>query len=330
MMKRSASPLRRRADAMLVATIGLASALAAPACGSSDDANATTPGTATTGADGGSSGGSSGGGSLDDGGASIDTGPSPRPTAPGWNAPFALDPVAEGLSTSFEWDYANTTATTPLSTTVLASNASNPSAPVSGPGVGRASYAAGALESGNDEVTWAYASAPARRIYLRQMVWLSPTYAVHTKGEYFLNLGLGDQATNKTLGQSLFTFELDSPAASAAETQSLPIHFRFWPLSVSGGIEQNAGPSLTRGKWHQIELFVRMRSLDKSDGEARVWIDGALAFEQTGLSFVGQDPAWGRLAWPAYRGPGQSAYPVPPEGQSRDYDHLQVFSSPTR
>lgn len=328
-MKRSASPLRRRAKGLLLATICVASALVASACGSSDDANTTPPASATTGADGGSSSGSSGG-SLGDSGASIDAGLPSRPIEPGWNAPFALDPAAEGLSTSFEWDYSNTTATTPLSTTVLASNASNPSAPVSGPGVGRASYAAGALESGNDEVTWAYASGRARRIYLRQMVWLSPTYAVHTKGEYFLNLGLVDEATNKTLGQSLFTFELSSSAGSAAETQSLPIRFRFWPLSVSGGIEQKAGPFLARGKWHQLELFVRMRSVGNSDGEVRVWIDGALAFEQTGLPFVGQDPAWSRLAWSAYRGPGTSAYPVPPEAQSRDYDHLQLFSSPTR
>lgn len=282
---------------------------------------------------GGDSGGSSGGdAATDDGGAPSDAPPaSDGAVAPGWRAPFALDPAAIGLTESATWDFTETqiSGADPVLVSGMFENASNPSAPVSGPGVGRSLFTG----ETSDGAQWRVAAAQGgqkRRVYVRSMFALSSPYAVSTGRETYLQMTqrlVGGGTTGQT------TLDIAKAMAPTTEGEALAV-----PLRFSVGVQtpngpsyvQTSGPELTRGTWHQIEAFFVANTPDVADGVARVWLDGALVVERTSVNWalVSGDIYWSEVNLIDLR--VQSSLPFPASGQHRDHDHLQVFWSSTR
>ena len=60
---------------------------------------------------------------------------------------------------------------------------------------------------------------------------------------------------------------------------------RCWGHTGSGVARYIAPTSLSRGRWQQVELFVRLNTPGQSDGAQRMWIDRVLRGEWTGLRF---------------------------------------------
>ena len=177
------------------------------------------------------------------------------PTAPGWNAPFALDPTARGLDQFATWDFTHTEpqGAGPIVGAGPYENASNPSAPVSGPAVGRVSFTTGDSAEG---ATWQLipdAGARKERVYFRSMFALSSTYAATTGRETFFAMAQ-QKASGGTLGQSTLDIWADTRPMSAAEALTVPLRFAVGVLTPNGpAYRQTSGPTLARGTWHQIE-----------------------------------------------------------------------------
>ena len=249
------------------------------------------------------------------------------PPEPGWNAPFALDPAALGLTESVTWDFANTqiSGPDPIHVAGMFENASNATAPVSGPGVGRALFTG----ETNDGATWSI-SSPSKRIYFRDMFALSDPYAASDGREAYFAPRLS-VVGGGTLGQSTVDFAKAMVPTTEAEALAVPLRMSVGVLTPNGPTYlQTTGPELTRGAWHQLEAYFAVNAPGASDGVARVWLDGVLVVERSDIAWDkglanSSEIEWSGIHWYDLRQPSYLA-----AGQHRDHDHLQVFWSTTR
>jgi hypothetical protein len=78
-----------------------------------------------------------------------------------------------------------------------------------------------------------------------------------------------------------------------------------------------------------VEGYVVMNTPGNSDGLLRVWIDGGLAFEATGLAFTSADqtvqPYIGYARFSGTRGGGASSTAVPIGGQYRRINRIAYY-----
>jgi len=248
------------------------------------------------------------------------------PPEPGWIAPFALDPAALGLTESVTWDFTETkiSGTDPVLVSGMFENASNATAPVSGPGVGRALFTGDT----DDGAVWSI-NSPSKRIYFRHMFALSDPYAASAgrEGYFAPRLAL---VGGGTLGQSTIDFAKSMDPTTEAEALAVPLRMSVGVLTPNGPTYlQTTGPELTRGAWHQIEAYFVVNAPDASDGIARVWLDGVPVIERTDIAWdkglANGEVQWSGIHWYDLRQPSFLA-----AGQHRDNDHLQVFWSTTR
>lgn len=95
-------------------------------------------------------------------------------------------------------------------------------------------------------------------------------------------------------GTDFFVTSVVAGAASDPLDLAFSTYYPGMPRNSSGGCTgQSAGSAtsyagtrrLTPGGWHQIELWVRLNTVGQSDGLERVWLDGQLVGEWSGLTF---------------------------------------------
>ncbi|WP_437741087.1 hypothetical protein WME73_37210 [Sorangium sp. So ce302] len=208
-------------------------------------------------------------------------------------------------------------------------NASNPSAPVSGPGVGRALFPTG--DSPLEGAVWslvAPGSGELRRLYFRTMFALSSPYAASTGLEGFFLMTVRE-VTGGTLGQSTIGLLAAQKPTNLDEALSVPMRFSLGVLTPNGpSYPQTSGPELARGTWHQIEAYFVANTPDQEDGVGCVWLDGVLIVEKAGVKWANGDFYWSEASWFDRR--IDAAFGVPDGGQHVDHDHLEVFWSQTR
>jgi hypothetical protein len=68
------------------------------------------------------------------------------------------------------------------------------------------------------------------------------------------------------------------------------------------GVSFNIRPSggrIERGRWHQIEIVLRMNTPGQANGEVHWWLDGAKIGGDTRVGFrrFGSDAGWDRVSW---------------------------------
>lgn len=54
-------------------------------------------------------------------------------------------------------------------------------------------------------------------------------------------------------------------------------------LTGAGTVNYNDGPGFSKGVWHRVEFWVKLNSPTQANGEQRLWIDGTLRGEWTGM-----------------------------------------------
>lgn len=267
-----------------------------------------------------------GGTGGDDDAGLVDDSLSVGPIEQGWLAPFALDPVAEGLTPSLTWDFTRTLASG--TDQVLGSgdfeNASRPDAPRSPPGVGRTLMGP---DNGAHGGNWSLSRLPAlggppRRIYFRVMFALSDTYAAAGGMETFFTAAQRRTDGGMTLGQATVHFR--NATLDAGVTGLALVVGTRTPNGASR--HQQGGPRLTPGRWHQLEALLVAESELGGDGRARVWLDGRRVIDWPEVKWAFEPSYWGGMAFSAQR----TTDPEADGGQFRDYDHLELYLSSSR
>src|SRR5690606_23392258 len=91
-----------------------------------------------------------------------------------------------------------------------------------------------------------------------------------------------------------------------------------WMGYTAGKTPLFSGDNL--GRWHCVEAHVKLNTAGRSDGEFRMWVNGALDAERTGLNWVGSYDAYGINAvfFENYWNSGS------PKAQERYFDNIVV------
>jgi hypothetical protein len=98
--------------------------------------------------------------------------------------------------------------------------------------------------------------------------------------------------------------------------------------------DQAAGSTvrLRRGQWHNIEYYMQANTPGNADGLAKAWINGVLAFDESGLRYA--DDAFTSQAtfnsgvMSGTRGGGaNTGFPIPPEGIFFRFNRMAVYGS---
>ena len=94
---------------------------------------------------------------------------------------------------------------------------------------------------------------------------------------------------------------------------------------------QNFPVWYTTEKWHKVEHYMQANTPGKQDGIWRMWIDGVLAADFNDILYSNNSRQVGfqGVRWETVRGGGRDNAPIPPGGQTRTYDRLAVYVSPT-
>ena len=177
-----------------------------------------------------------------------------------------------------------------------------------GPSMMRYTFPAG-LVSGNGPASMMYkiTDQTARSVYVSTWVRFSPNWEHHTK-IYYVNWNGGS-----------YIIRVNSRSAGLLDLSVRPNHSGFLsgPTNIGAG-----GRPLKAGQWHLIEFYMKLSSSPNApDGEVKVWIDGALAANETAWPLPGTGPFTDVKYSPIYGGTNQVPVPVV---MTMDVDHVVV------
>ena len=179
---------------------------------------------------------------------------------------------------------------------------------------------------GPGELSTLYSNATgiaARKMYVSFYVWFSENYVTHTNREKLF------YPFKTAVAQPAIDIEI-APGSDAYGTMAFNIQTQsdVGPQNVS----QTAGPFLTKGHHHLVEIEVVMNTTtNTTDGELRVWLNGTLVWTRTDLNYGGANaaPTLTTFRIDGTRGGGASSVLTPPEGQTRRFAYLSAHYSTT-
>ena len=164
---------------------------------------------------------------------------------------------------------------------------------------------------------------PARGLYLEFWFRVSENWYAHTGGQNKIfyvghpvvvefGYGLGRQPVQLWV------------ALQGGETSDLR-----WNSAANQVRPTARQAELVRGRWHHVELLLRMNTPGRPDGEVHLWMNGVKTHQfvhRSILAASGQNGSIGFLAWrPIYGGQGGERVPA---AQRQFLDHLYLSRSP--
>lgn len=246
---------------------------------------------------------------------------------------FGFDPVASGLSLIGETGFGNFTGSGQVSNAegflttdfgTAAFNATRADAPISPSGTFETRYPGNDAGNGSGGSRMWCNGQGSRRLYFRMWVFLPSNYSMHTGGEkYFYPVW--------NTGSSIIGWR---PVAEG-DANGTNWKFEYGPQS-GGGIqvwEQDTGPYPLKNQWNLLEVYIRLNTGGANNGEISTWVNGSLVNSRTDVRWSDNaTPALdlGGFRWDGTRGGGASSVLTPAGGQSRFYDHVLAYGSPTR
>jgi hypothetical protein len=159
----------------------------------------------------------------------------------------------------------------------------------------------------------------AKRIYTAFTLYLTANYVTHTNQEkMWYPLGTVNPALNLAVPSGGDAY---GAAVWALQTQT-----GIGP----GNVVQSSGAQVSKGLWHRVEVeMVQNTAASTTDGVLRVWLNGALVLQHTGVNYGGTnaDPVFTTPRWASTRGGGASTVLTPPEGQGRRFSRFALYAS---
>jgi hypothetical protein len=119
----------------------------------------------------------------------------------------------------------------------------------------------------------------------------------------------------------------------------MPAHRVYGPNNGGTAPRKWTGTSvrLNRGAWVQFELDIKANTPNNADGHVKMWLDGSLCLNETGIRFHYTDNAgnvWStyqtkleRLFFDFSKGGGTSAFATPPAGQSYYFGRIEWWGT---
>lgn len=171
----------------------------------------------------------------------------------------------------------------------------DPTAPVSPPSVGVARFPVGYHGGrGPIDTYLQFGERGQRSIYISCWIKLSDNFR-----------GASSAGINKLFhiwinGKSVVVLSLQGRGQSRLVPQMRLQNVQSGGRGVSFNINPQRGSSeITRGRWHQLEILLRLNTPGQSDGEVRWWLDTREAGRDNSVGFrrFGSNKTWERISW---------------------------------
>jgi hypothetical protein len=174
--------------------------------------------------------------------------------------------------------------------------ASDPTAPVSPPSVGRAEFPAGYRGGrGPIDTYLEFGERDYRSIYVSTWIKLSDNFE-----------GAPSNGINKLFhiwigGKSVVVLSLQGRGRGQIFPQMRLQNVQGGGRGVSFNISPGRGSSarIERGRWHHVEILLRVNAPGQVNGEVHWWVDGRKAGQDMRVGFrrQGMDASWERVSW---------------------------------
>jgi hypothetical protein len=195
--------------------------------------------------------------------------------------------------------------------------ASDASAPLSGPSVGRAVYPAGFAGGKEPVVVTKVLSGGHEQIYISFWMKLSPNFVGHPSS-----------GVNKILHFWVNGINRVALSAQGRNHDALEPQVRLQQINgpdafVNLRPNQGSGLRLERNTWYRWEVRLRTNTNGQANGVIEWWVNGVKLGSYTNVNFVpaGARRAWEQVQWgPTWGGMGDTV----PADQWMDMDHIHV------
>jgi len=176
-----------------------------------------------------------------------------------------------------------------------------------------------------------------RHLYFAARVFWPSTYMMHSFGEKFtyyrttVGGAAGNSISQGMIPEIRYTQNHEGSAITVAHVTA-PSITDFWipghPIHGVYGKPWNiSSVRIPRDRWVQVEVDTRMNTPGQSDGYARVYVDGQLMENETGIQFNAQGGTIDALRLDFTRGGGASSIATPAGGQSYYWGRLEWWGA---
>lgn len=130
--------------------------------------------------------------------------------------------------------------------------------------------------------------AARREVYVSYLVRINGTeYENQSTGTKFGWFAYGEGASGRSNQGSLWLKSVGGAAGQTNTKSAFPLAFTYKSYENEPGKwlgqNRNTAHLFTVGVWHRIEVLFTMSDVDRNNGALRVWLDGVLVLEHTGL-----------------------------------------------
>lgn len=175
-----------------------------------------------------------------------------------------------------------------------------------------------------------------KRLYVAMSLYFPPGYRAHSLGEKLIYLRTttnGAASTAATVNFGPEDVRDETPITTLAQVATEPMLPGVWmpghPVYGPYGRPWNAtAVRMTRGAWMLVEVDFLANRPGQSDGHIKLWVDGRLCLDETGIRFADSgQTTFDALFFDFSKGGGASAFPTPPEGQSYYFGRLAWYGA---